>query len=136
MFDRLFKKYKYENTRRYPRLPASWPIKCEPATPSDGKMVTQTNDISAGGVAITVRKMLPVGTRLQLEIHIPPLDRSLRATGRVVRCSEGRGGGFELGVRFDQIDLKDQGALREAIESFYGPEGLSHQRKSWWRKFA
>ena len=130
-----FKKYKYENTRRYVRLPASWPIKCVPKALSETREVTRTRDISAGGVAISVKQMVPVGSPIQMEIHIPPLDRSIVAEGQVIRCSAAQGGGFELGIRFINIDPKDRLLLNETIEEIHGPAGRARQNATWWRKF-
>jgi len=131
----LRKGYRYENTRQYLRLPASWPIKCEPRTAADGKHVVRTKDVGAGGVAVIVEEMLPIGTHLHLEIHVPPLNRTIPAEGQVVRCLPARRGrGFELGVYFDQIDPKDRADLNEAIERSIGPRGRTRQRSTWWRK--
>ena len=90
MFLRRSKGYSYDNTRRYVRLPAAWPIRYEAQGESEGgegeRKVTHTADVSAGGVALSIREMLPVGTQIRLEVHIPPLDRSVHATGAVIRC--------------------------------------------------
>lgn len=135
MFHSWSKGYKYVNTRRYIRLPAAWPIKCEPQTEGNGRQVTHTADVSAGGVRMTVREMIPVGGRVKLEIHIPPLDRFVQVQGKVVRCLPARGGGFSLGVQFEQIAQEDQKALREAIDRFYSPKQRAHQEGAvWWRK--
>ena len=135
MFDFRQKGYKYSNTRRYIRLPAAWPIKCEFQAEGAGRQVTHTADVSAGGVAISVREMWPVGSRVRMEVHVPPLDRSIQAAGKVVRCSPERSGSYNLGVQFDQIAPEDQKILNEAIEGFYSPRQRSRQQQSsWWRK--
>jgi len=135
MFGAWSKGYKYGNTRRYLRLPAAWPIKCESPADGAGRQVTHTADVSAGGVSVTVREMIPVGGHVQLEIHIPPLDRSIQAQGKVVRCLPARGGGFSLGLQFEQIAPEDQQALREAIDRFYSPKQRARQEgAAWWRK--
>lgn len=135
MFRAWSKGYKYANTRRYIRLPAAWPIKCEPETDGSSRHVTHTADVSAGGVSVTVREMIPVGGRIRMEIHIPPLDRSIQVQGKVVRCLPARGGGFSLGVQFEQITSEDQKALHETIDRFYNPRQRARQESSvWWRK--
>ena len=137
MFSFWRKKYRYDNTRRYIRLPVSWPVKCESqgAPPVAGVAVGTTYDVSAGGVAVPVREKIPVGGLVRIEIYVPPLNRSLSVQGRVIRCSSQRGGGFELGVHFIQMDPKDRIALNEAIEAFYGPDHPARQRTTWWRRF-
>ncbi len=136
MFSRRGKGYSYDNTRRFVRLPASWPVKYQPELDAGApaQQVAHTGDVSAGGIALNVREMLPVGTRIHLEVHVPPLGRSLRAIGQVMRCSPARGGGFEIGVQFDQIDKTDQVILDEAISRFYSPRQKNRYRSgTWWR---
>jgi len=134
---RLGKKgYSYDNTRRYIRLPAAWPIRYEAqaACSSGERKVTHTADVSAGGVALNLREMLPVDSRIRLEIHVPPLDRSVHAVGVVIRCNPARRGGYDVGIRFEQIDPKDQAVLDEAIERFYSPRQKNrHRSGAWWR---
>ena len=136
MFEKWRKGYKYDNTRQYIRVPASWPIKYEQkavSAPSD-RRVTETKDISAGGVALLVQEMIPVGSRLHLEIHVPPLQRSVTVEGQIVRCLPVRGGGFDIGIRFDQIDSADREALSGAIDKFCTPGQRVRHRGSWWRR--
>lgn len=135
MFHHRGKEYKYANTRRFIRLPAAWPIKCEPQTKEDGRHVTHTANVSAGGVALLSREMIPVGSRIRLEIHILPADRSILAEGKVVRCLPVRGGGFDLGIQFDQISPEDQKALNDAVEGSMPPRQRARQKEAaWWRK--
>ena len=134
MFGRGSKGYQYDNTRRYIRLPAAWPIRYEAQAEGASRQVTHTADVSAGGVALSVQEMLPIGSRIKLEVHVPPLNRSIQAVGEVIRCLPGRQGGYEIGIRFEQIDPTDQAVLDDAIQRFYSPRQRSHQRNgAWWR---
>ncbi len=134
MFGRRSKGYKYDNTRRFVRLPAAWPIRYEPEIEGAGHQVTHATDVSAGGVALSIREMLPVGSRIKLEVHVPPLDRSIQAVGEVIRCLPGRKGGYEIGIRFERIDEEDQALLDQAIERFYSPRQRNrHRSGAWWR---
>jgi hypothetical protein len=57
----------------------------------------RTRDISTTGAFLTCNLRLPVGTKLSLEIHLPPLERNtvqrvqLQATGKVVRVTQSAG---------------------------------------------
>ena len=136
MFGRGSKGYRYDNTRRYVRLPAAWPVRYEAQDEEAGAphQVAHTADVSAGGVALSVREMLPIGSRIKLEVLVPPLNRSIQAVGEVIRCLPGRQGGYEIGIRFDQINPTDQVVLDDAIQQFYSPRQRSHQRNgAWWR---
>ena len=136
MFRFKAKGYSYNNTRRYVRLPAAWPVRYErvPGEKS-GHRVTHTSDVSAGGISLNLREMIPVGAHIQLEVHIPPLDRSVRATGKAVRCIPARWGGYNVGIRFEQIEAEDQATLNDAIERFYSPRQKNRQHGgAWWRR--
>lgn len=134
MLESWFKRYKYDNTRRYLRLPAAWPIKIELAEPPGGRQVSSTQDVSAGGVAVRFRNPLPAGSRVRVEVSLVPLGRSISAGAQVVRCSPGAGGEFDLGIRFDQITPEDRKALEEAVERFSSPRDRAHQKKASWRR--
>lgn len=116
-----------QNARTYRRLPAPWPIKCEslePAGTGQSLVATSAANVSAGGVALTSQQVFPVGTRVRIEILVPPIHRTIRAQGVVLRCAPSREGkSCELGIQFDQIDPPDRIALNEAIERFYGGQG-------------
>lgn len=128
--------YQYENTRQYLRLPASWPIKCEPQTAADSSHISSTKDVGAGGVAVQVNQMIPAGSRIRMEIHVPPLNRSIQAMGQVVRCLPAPDGRFQLGIRFQEIDPQDQTALNEAIQKLLPSRHASRKRSHWWRKIS
>ena len=135
MFGFRSKGYKYGNTRRFVRLPAAWPMRYETQTEGANPQVTHTADVSAGGVAVTVRERLPVGSRIKLKIHVPPMDRSFDLVGKVVRCLPLRKGGFDVGIQFEQIQPEDQKMLNDAIENFYTPHQRTRQLSAaWWRK--
>ena len=135
-FNHLFKRYKYVNTRQYLRLPAAWPIKSKALSPSTetGPLLSSTRDVSAGGISLTVRNKMPVGNRLTLEIHVPPLNRSISTEAEVVRCLLTRSGAFDLGLRFVTITPQDRADLDKAILEFYSEKERARQQKSWWRK--
>ena len=126
--------YRYDNTRRFLRLPAAWPIRYEPDAEGTGRQVTYTADVGAGGVALSIREMIPVGSRVKLEVHVPPLDRSVQAVGQVTRCIPSRRVGYSIGIHFEQIDPADQAVLDETIERFYSHRQRNrHRHGAWWR---
>ena len=134
MFEWLTGKgYKYQNTRQYLRLPASWPVKFEQGAQALPPL-SSTKDVSAGGVSLTLPNPIPIGSPLRLEISVPPLSRSIAAQGRVVRCLPMQRGGFDVGIRFEQIGPGDQKDLREAVEQFIPPRERERAAKAWWRK--
>ena len=96
MLRRFFKRYQFINTRRYLRLPTAWPVKCHVLTSTEGRHVTTTQDVSAGGIRLLMPQKIAVGHQVQVEIYVPPKDRVLSLRGEVVRCTAHGTGNFEL----------------------------------------
>lgn len=123
--------FQAEETREYVRIPAPWPVKVEPLTPIDGRQVARTEDVSAGGICVTLPEAIPVGTALRIQIHVPPTDRTIQMEGVGVRCRP-LSRGFEVGVRFTRIDPADRAHLRETIETISSSQ-KDPQKRAWWR---
>ena len=134
IFDRWFKRYSYDNTRRYKRLPAAWPVKYMVVPLAEGPYLLNTKDISAGGVSMISQKMMTPGAMLEMEILITPIKKTIKAVGKILRCIEKRKGEFELGVQFEEIDPEEQVLLDQAIETFYRSKDSAPRRERWWRK--
>jgi hypothetical protein len=76
------------------RLHAPVIIRWTDASGAKQEGVGRTRDISTSGTFLTCRVLLPVGTAVGLEIHLPPLERNtlqrvrLESTGKVIRVTE------------------------------------------------
>jgi len=138
MFHHLFKRYKYVNTRQHLRIPVTWPVKVKVlsrATDQEYQLLSSTRDVGAGGIALVVNEKFPTGSRLAVEIHVPPLNRSIPTEAEVVRCLPIKSGGFDLGLRFLKIAPQDREELDAAIKKFYSQREQARQQKGgWWRK--
>lgn len=129
-----FNRYRYANTRQFPRLPASWPIRYEVRAAAKNRQVAATKDVSAGGVGMWVQEMIPVGSIVQMEIHILPLKRSIEAQAQVVRCRPLKEGHFDLGIKFLVINPQDQADLADAVHRSLSPRRRARHQGNWWRK--
>ncbi len=73
------------------RFPLRLPI--EVATPTEGSLQAETQNISSGGVLFDVDQELAIGSRVEFRIAMPahilgtPTDVVVKCVGRVVRCS-------------------------------------------------
>lgn len=76
------------------RLHAPVIIRWTDASGAKREDLGRTRDISPLGVFLTCHALLPVGTKVGLEIHLPPLERNtlqrvrLESTGKVIRVTE------------------------------------------------
>lgn len=90
-------------------------------------------DVSAGGIGLVVKEMIPLGSPVHVEIHIPSFNRTILAEGKVARIG-GHRDGFELGVRFMEIDPEDRAVLNEVVERLSTVRQKVRQWKPWWRQ--
>lgn len=108
-----------EEKRRYARLPASLPVKCD-LQKGTAKSVKEafSKNISQSGILFSAPKSIPISTALSLEIPLPDLSSSIKAEGRVVRAEEITPNKiYDIGVVFTKIDPKDLHAIQEYIQA-------------------
>lgn len=130
----LFKRYQFENTRAWVRLPAEWYVKYTIEGSDRPEALGTTRDVSAGGLRMVTRENVPVSSRARIKINTLILPRAIQAVGRVVRVLELGQGMYEWGVAFEEINPDDRQDLNRQIEAVSGPRGMSRHRRSWWRK--
>jgi hypothetical protein len=70
-----------------------------------------TEDIGLGGAFVMSPAPLPAGTRLDVEIAVPPADQPIVTVAEVRWCSTGERSG--MGLRFDPLDVDARLALSE-----------------------
>ena len=110
-----------EERRQFVRLDTRLPMTYQ-VLPSSRSVQVVAKDISGGGVCVFLKDVLPKGTHLQIEITLPDRNRSITFTGEVAWCEEYQIIGksrqersVEAGVRFLQIDPRDQHAIMEYV---------------------
>jgi len=109
--------------RHDPRHPVRIPVYFD----SVNSLLSQSEDISKGGIFVETDASLPIGTPVRLLLHLPVESKNVQVTveGKVVHrraAEKGRPAG--IGVRFDAFSLEDQRSLLEAFL-----ERLQHERK-------
>lgn len=72
-------------------------------------------NLSACGMALTAGDFHEAGTRLAIEMLIPPNATRLAVLARVVRCDARETGGYELKLDFSGIGAEDQEFLIQYI---------------------
>jgi hypothetical protein len=102
---------KNSGVRRYPRLSAKHLISYEyfdDENTEDIEGLGISQNLSIGGLLIEIDKNVRPGATLILEIALK--EHMIRATGKVVHCTQGKpagSSGFEVGVAFTQINKTD-----------------------------
>ena len=100
--------------------------------------ISSYRDVSAGGLLVDSPRAYPLGTLLKVELRIPgwgryqnhfgPVQdadvRPLVALGMVVRVEQMDAGGYELGVKFQNVYPDDLDALVKFLEASTPPPSL------------
>lgn len=102
-----------KENRRSARIPVAQGIWV--AWTSGGqRIVSRVSDLSAGGVFVTTRDAVPVGTVIEMLFSLQ--EGEIRAKGIVRFSNEGRG----FGVEFTEIGLSDRARLLELLRRLKG----------------
>ena len=105
--------------RQYARVETNlyitYSIKGSPQTEAG---VFLTKNVSGGGILFESLKEIPVGTLLDLAIHLPTCSYALQAKGTVVRVEKTRSyGRYEVALSLVEISEKDRRELIKYLVS-------------------
>lgn len=86
-----------------------------------------TRDLSPSGTFIVTRDIIPIGNTIKLELELahPKVDKAkkIKTSGEVIRQEKGEEGGYMIGgmgIKFIDIDKKDQAEIKNFIEIVSG----------------
>jgi len=86
-----------------------------------------TRDINEGGLFIETAKLVPSGTEVSMQFHLPGSDEVLQTIGRVVRVSSGRsvsaGASSGMGVEFDELTSEDRLKINRIVRGLRSAAG-------------
>ncbi len=122
-----------QERRQYRRIPLEASLSFQELSFHKGEAPAMTSyrDVSAGGLLVESPRAFPLGTLLKLELRVPgwgrfrnhfgPVQdaevRPLVALGMVVRVEQLDTGGYELGVKFQNVYPDDLEALVKFLEA-------------------
>ena len=86
-----------------------------------------TRDINEGGLFIETEKLVPPGTEVSMQFHLPGSDEVLETLGRVVRVSNGTsassGMSSGMGVEFDELTSEDRTKIDRIVRNLRSAAG-------------
>ncbi|MBP7088538.1 MAG: PilZ domain-containing protein [Candidatus Omnitrophica bacterium] len=104
-----------EEKRKYPRVDSKFMINYKTDLVSAYDL-TQTENISQGGVLLTINKMFTKGTILSMIIRFPLIPQKIEVKGEVVNVKQkGNSRFFETRIRFLNLDEEISNKLGEFI---------------------
>jgi c-di-GMP-binding flagellar brake protein YcgR len=102
-----------DNRRQFPRFEFDKPVQYQPKEGADS-CGALASDISLGGIKITINEFVPLGSVLELGIHIAELGRQVMIKSKVVWIRENTySERFDIGLEF----VRDEQTI-SLIESF------------------
>ncbi len=91
--------------RAYPRFPIGIPLSY-PDTSLNDTIHTQTYDISTEGLSIIIDKELPVGSSLDICLHMPDTQEEIYRKGKVVWLKTVNPKKYRIGIKLEKPYLK------------------------------
>lgn len=129
-----------QERRHYRRIPMEAALSFQELSFHKGEApaVSSYRDVSIGGLLVESPRVYALGTLLKLEIRLPgwgrfqnhfgPVQdaevRPLVALGMVVRVEQLDSGGYELGVKFQNVYPDDLEALMKFVEASAPPSAV------------
>ena len=112
-----------EDRRKSPRVKATFMVSYKPMTEEEASDLSQTKNVSEGGMLLTTNMLFEVGTLLKMHVMLPVLQGKMRLIGKVLRSREVvRDLIYETHIAF--LDLEDDqlNVLRESVSRVTGGE--------------
>ena len=100
------KEYMGPNRRQYIRTDARFVISYRIKDIADDYDLTQTKNVSQGGILITTNRYFGTGVHLKMTIRFPFVHQKIEATGEVIKCEEVvKNIIYETSIKFFDLDM-------------------------------
>lgn len=107
----------FQNTRRYPRISAEYPLLAELIESETEGGFGLTNVVGLGGLSFVANRKFGINSKIKLTISIQ--SRVVEAEARIVYENPTENAKFEIGVEFTKIAPYD----KYTIESIFEEKG-------------
>jgi len=105
--------------RKHPRVAARFIVSYRIIDENDSRDITQTKNISLGGMLLTTNRQFNAGTNLALEIRLPFDPNPIILIGRVVESKQiTRNLIYDTRISFLAIDEKHRAVIGETVSCY------------------
>ncbi len=102
----MAEQYSGPERRKFPRTQATFVVSYRIKDMPDEYDLTQTRDVSQGGILITTNRFFGEGVHLKITIRFPFVPQKIEATGEVVESREVvKNVIYETRIRFIDLDM-------------------------------
>lgn len=106
-----------EERRSHPRAKGRFVVSYKVFEETDNVDISQTKDISLGGMFITTNRKFQPGTKLALEMRLPTDPDPIRIIGRVVESREVTSNLiYDTRIQFLGVDEKHKNSIKQTVQ--------------------
>ncbi len=108
--------YQGSERRKHPRVAGKFVVSYRVKAEVDNYDISQTRDLSLGGMLLTTNRNFPPGTILAIEIRLPFFINAISLTGRVLGSKEVvRDLIYDTRINFLEIDPKSENIVKDTV---------------------
>jgi Tfp pilus assembly protein PilZ len=109
--------------RKYPRINSRFVVSYRLLDEENNVDITQTKNLSLGGLLLTTNKAFQIGTNIALEIRVPYDRKPIMLIAKVVTCHEvTKNLIYDTRIKFIAMDKRYVKALAQTVD-FYLKKG-------------
>jgi Tfp pilus assembly protein PilZ len=107
--------------RKHPRVDARFIVSYRILEEEDNRDITQTKNLSLGGILLTTNRQFSVGTNLALEIRLPFDPNPIMLVGKVMESREiTKNLIYDTRLMFIAIDDKHRNVIGDTVRHYLG----------------
>lgn len=111
--------YSGQERRKHPRISARFIVSYRILEEVDNIDISQTKNLSLGGMLLTTNRLFAPGTNLALEIRLPFDPDPIMIIGKVVDSQEiAKGLIYDTRLSFLAVDDKHRGTISQTVEYY------------------
>lgn len=111
--------YSGPERRRHARISGRFMVSYRILAERNNVDITQTRNLSLGGILITTNRQFETGTKLALEIRLPFDPDPIMLTGKVIESNEiTKDLIYDTRIEFLTVDEKHRGILNQTVEYY------------------
>lgn len=108
--------YAGEEKRKFPRVAGKFVVSYRVKADVDNYDISQTRNLSLGGMLLTTNRNFPYGMILAIDIRLPFFIDAISLTGRVMESKEVvKDLIYDTRIQFLEIDPKVEGILNDTV---------------------
>lgn len=108
--------YAGQEKRRHPRVAGKFVVSYRVKADVDNYDITQTRNLSLGGMLLTTNRDFPSGTVLAIDVRLPFFIDAISFTGMVLESKEVvKDLIYDTHIQFLNIDSKSEGIVKDTV---------------------